>query len=126
MSAVDTRHINRDSLFLMADVRLDGDAVSHRVKVRNLSAGGMMAEGEVTVLRGARVIVDLRNLAPVEGSVAWVQDNRFGVAFAREIDPKAPRTAVGNGEISTPRFVRPSSILPNGIPLTEAGPLRKL
>ena len=126
MSGVDTRHINRDSLFLMADVRLDGDSESHRVKVRNLSAGGMMAESDMTVVRGARVTVDLRNLPSVTGSVAWVQENRFGVAFAQEIDPRAPRTPVGNNsDLSTPRFVRPSSILPNGMPL-ESGPLRKI
>jgi len=125
MTGVDTRHINRDSLFLAADVRLEGEAACHRVKVRNLSAGGMMAEGDVQVMRGARVSVELRNLPTIEGSVAWVQDNRFGIAFAREIDPKAPRTAVGNSDISTPRFVRPSSILPNGL-AAEAGPLRKL
>ena len=125
MSGVDTRHINRDSLFLMADVRLEGDSACHRVKVRNLSAGGMMAEGEVSVARGARVTVELRNVSAVEGSVAWVQDSRFGIAFAQEIDPKAPRTAVGSGDLATPRFVRPSSILPNGVPF-EAGPLRKL
>jgi len=125
MSGVDTRHINRDSLFLMADVRLEGDSACHRVKVRNLSAGGMMAEGEVSVTRGARVSVDLRNVSKVEGSVAWVQDNRFGVAFAREIDPKAPRTAVGNGDLAAPRFVRPATILPAGAG-GEAGPLRKV
>ena len=125
MTGVDTRHINRDSLFLSADVRLDGDPSSSRVKVRNLSAGGMMAEGDLQVMRGARVTVELRNLPAIEGSVAWVQDNRFGVAFAHEIDPRAPRTAVGNNDISTPRFVRPASILPNGLAV-EAGPLRKL
>jgi hypothetical protein len=126
MSGVDTRHINRDSLFLMADVRLDGNSESHRVKVRNLSAGGMMAESDMTVVRGARVTVDLRNLPSITGSVAWVQENRFGVAFAQEIDPRAPRTPVGNSsDLSTPRFVRPSSILPNGMPL-ESGPLRKI
>jgi hypothetical protein len=126
MSGVDTRHINRDSLFLMAEVRLEGDSASHKVKVRNLSAGGMMAESDMTVVRGARVTVDLRNLPSITGSVAWVQENRFGVAFAQEIDPRAPRTPVGNSsDLSTPRFVRPSSILPNGMPL-ESGPLRKI
>ena len=125
MSGVDTRHINRDSLFLMAEVRVEGDSAGHRVKVRNLSAGGMMAEGDVSVTRGARVTVELRNVSGVEGSVAWVQDNRFGVAFAREIDPKAPRTAVGNGDLATPRFVRPASILPSGL-AAELGPLRKV
>lgn len=125
MSGVDTRHINRDSLFLMAEVRLEGGSAAHRVKVRNLSAGGMMAEGDVPVTRGARVSVELRNLSAIDGSVAWVQDNRFGVAFAREIDPKAPRTAVGNGDLATPRFVRPSTILPPGA-VAEPGPLRKV
>ena len=125
MSGVDTRQINRDSLFLMADVRLEGDSACHRVKVRNLSAGGLMAEGDMTVMRGARVTVELRNVPAVDGSVAWVQDNRFGIAFAQEIDPRAPRTAVGKGELVSPRFVRPASILPNGMPL-EVGPLRKL
>ncbi|WP_207912335.1 PilZ domain-containing protein [Parafrankia sp. BMG5.11] len=127
MSGVDTRHINRDSLFLMADVRVDGDHASHRVKVRNLSAGGMMAEGELAVVRGARVTIELRNLPVIEGSIAWVQDNRFGIAFAHEIDPKAPRTAVNaSGDLSTPRYVRPASIFPNGIPITDPGPLRKI
>ncbi|GGE02149.1 hypothetical protein GCM10011515_22260 [Tsuneonella deserti] len=125
MSGVDTRHINRDSLFLMAEVSLEGDSARHKVKVRNLSAGGMMAEGDLKVMRGARINVALRNVSPVEGSVAWVQDNRFGVAFAQEIDPRAPRTPVGNGDLASPRFVRPATVLPNGLPL-ETGPLRKL
>lgn len=114
MSGVDTRHINRDSMFLMAELQLEGDDVLHRVKVRNLSAGGMMADSDLKVLRGTRVTVTLRNVAPVEGSVAWVQDQRFGIAFAHEIDPKAPRTAVGKGDLATPRFVRPSTIAPPG------------
>ncbi len=121
MSGLDTRHINRDSLFLMAELRFEGEAVGHRVKVRNLSAGGMMAEGELSVVRGARVTVALRNVSPVEGSVAWVQDTRFGVAFVREIDPKAPRSAVGNGDLASPRFVRSATILPSG---AEADPAR--
>lgn len=114
MAGVDTRHINRDSLFLMADLRIDGDSAVHRVKVRNLSSGGMMAESELAVVRGSRVTVELRNVPVVEGSVAWVHEHRFGIAFVNEIDPKAPRTQVGNGDIATPRFVRPAGIAPLG------------
>jgi len=125
MSGLDTRHINRDSLFLMAELRFEGEAIGHRVKVRNLSAGGMMAESELAVVRGARVTVELRNLPPVEGSVAWVQDTRFGVAFVREIDPKAPRSAVGNGDLASPRFVRPSTIQPTSA-APDHGLLRKI
>ncbi|MCB2066352.1 MAG: PilZ domain-containing protein [Erythrobacter sp.] len=94
MSNVETRQVDRDSLFLLAQLRVDGHDQVYRVKVRNLSAGGMMAEGEVRVLRGALVEVELRNLGWVEGTVAWKQDNRFGIAFVDEIDPKLARGQV--------------------------------
>ena len=94
MSNVDTRQVGRDSLFLLAQVRVDGNSDTARVKVRNLSAGGMMAEGETEVMRGARVEVELRNLGWVAGTVAWIQGNRFGIAFIDEIDPKMARAPV--------------------------------
>ncbi len=107
MSNVETRQVDRDSLFLMAEIRVDGGDQSHRVKVRNLSAGGMMAEGDVRVSRGALVIVNLRNIGDVEGSVAWTQDNRFGIAFVEEIDPKLARAPIGTvAQPAAPRFVR--------------------
>ena len=93
MSSVDTRQLNRDSLFLMANLRLVGDAEDslYRVKVRNISAGGMMAEGKVRVERGALVKIELRNIGWVDGSVAWHTGDRFGIAFAEDIDPKLAR-----------------------------------
>lgn len=115
MSGSENREIGRDSLFLMADLRVDGLEGDHRIKVRNLSAGGMMGEGPVRIVRGAVVAVDIRNIGWVEGSVAWVQDNRFGIAFAEEIDPKMARAPVGQGKSDddlTPRFTRPP--LPSG------------
>lgn len=114
MSGVDTRHVNRDSLFLMAELRLEGDDATYRVRVRNLSAGGMMAEGDFRVLAGTRVTVTLKNVKPINGSVAWVHAQRFGISFAEEIDPKAPRRAATIGDPSSPRFVRPASIVPPG------------
>jgi hypothetical protein len=113
MSGLETRNISRDSLFLLAELRLEGDETVYRVKVRNLSSGGMMAEGDVPVQRGDKVSVEMKNANKVRGSVAWVQDNRFGIAFAAEIDPKAVRTPVGNGDLDSPRFTRPSSIDPS-------------
>lgn len=126
MSAVDTRNISRDSLFLMAEVRLEGADALDKVKVRNLSAGGMMAEGTLRVMRGARLSIKLRNIEWVDGSVAWVQDNRFGIAFDREIDPALARTPISSpDESSTPRFVRPSSIVP-GYAAGDTSGLRKI
>ena len=107
MSNVDTRQVNRDSLFLLAQVRVDGQDSVSRVKVRNLSAGGMMAEGDSKVVRGALVAVELRNIGWVEGSVAWKQDNRFGIAFVDEIDPAVVRSpAAGEAGFEIPRYTR--------------------
>ncbi|MCJ2184208.1 PilZ domain-containing protein [Novosphingobium sp. 1949] len=99
------RQIPRDSLFLMADLRVDGLDGEHRIKVRNLSAGGMMGEGPVRVVRGSVVEVNIRNLGWVEGSVAWVQESRFGVAFHTDIDPKLAREPVKPGEDVAPRYL---------------------
>ena len=60
------RQIARDSLFVMAELRVDGLPGEHRVRVRNLSAGGLMAEGPLTVQRGQMVTIKLRNLGWVE------------------------------------------------------------
>ncbi|MGB3739475.1 MAG: PilZ domain-containing protein [Pontixanthobacter sp.] len=107
MSGVDTRTISRDSLFLMGDVQIRGDATVHKVKVRNLSAGGMMAEGGPDVERGALISVVLRNAGRVDGIVAWVENARFGIAFATEIDPKIVRAhAPPADDAMPPRFVR--------------------
>ncbi|WP_240504348.1 PilZ domain-containing protein [Tsuneonella mangrovi] len=124
MAGVDTRNIGRDSLLLTAEVRLEGEGDPVRVKVRNLSAGGMMGEGDLKVARGSRVVVALRNVGEIEGNVAWVQGNRFGIAFNVEIDPKAPRTAVAAtpNDMASPRYTRPAGIAPLG----EAEKLRKL
>lgn len=94
MNNLDTRQVDRDSLFLLAQLRVEGHDTPYRVKVRNLSSGGMMAEGEVKVARGTLLEVELRNLGWIEGTVAWKQDNRFGIAFVEEIEPKRARAQV--------------------------------
>ncbi len=101
------RQIVRDSLFVLAEVRLDGLEGEHKVRVRNLSAGGMMAEALLKAQRGQIVWVDIRNIGWVEGSVAWVHEDRFGIAFREEIDPKVARAPASAGD-GTPRFSRPS------------------
>jgi len=96
MAGVDTRSVSRDSLFLLADLRLEQGEEKHRVRVRNLSDGGMMGEGSVRVQRGNRVRIDLQNIGQIGGSVAWVQDDRFGVAFDEEIDSQRARRPAGS------------------------------
>jgi hypothetical protein len=43
------------------------------------------------MVRGTPVSVEVRNVGWVNGTVAWVADTRFGVAFDTEIDPRAAR-----------------------------------
>jgi hypothetical protein len=109
MSQVDTRQLGRDSLFLLAHLRFEDQGESYRVKVRNLSSGGMMAEGELRVTQGAPVQIELRNLGWIAGTVAWKADGRFGVAFAEEIDPKLARAPISGApdQADSPRFTRP-------------------
>jgi hypothetical protein len=108
MTGVETRSVARDSLFLLADVRVEQNAETFRVRVRNLSDGGMMGEGQLRVQRGHRVSVELRNIGAVGGTVAWVQDNRFGVAFDEEIDSQKARRPLQGGEEQAAAATAPS------------------
>ena len=119
MDETEQRQIARDSLFVMADLRLDEGGEHHRIKVRNLSSGGMMGEGAVRVFRGAQVWISIRNVGWVEGTVAWIQENRFGVAFRDEIDPKVARATLADGE-QTPQHIR------NSVRMHSHGVLRKV
>lgn len=94
MADQDHRQLSRDSLFLMADLRLQDEDGARKIKVRNLSAGGMMAEGPLKVGRGTLVSVNIRNIGWVDGEVAWVQGDRCGIAFAEDIDPMIARAPV--------------------------------
>jgi len=100
------RQIARDSLFVLAELRLDGIAGEHKVRVRNLSSGGLMAEGDLSPARGQPVWVNVRNIGWCEGSVAWVEGNRFGIALREEIDPKVARAPLADGDHSA-RYTRP-------------------
>ena len=89
MAALDKSDPQQYDRFLMAEISVAGSDGVHQIRVRNLSAGGMMGEGLVTIDTGSALMVDLPYLGSVAGTVAWVQGDRFGVAFAEDIDPDA-------------------------------------
>jgi len=126
MTNVETRQMQRDSMFLLARLRVEEQETLHQVRVRNLSAGGMMAEGAVDVVRGTAIAVELRNVGWVKGTVAWRQDNRFGIAFSRDIDPQVVRVPVGptdGAQLESPRYTRtPASVTPT----IDPGKLRRV
>lgn len=124
MSAVETRNVSRQNFFLLADLTIEGRSDSFRAKVRNLSAGGMMAEGNFDIERGARVVVQLRNIGKVKGTVAWDQGNRLGIAFDSEIDPSLARQAQSDGAKEAPSYARP--VLDAAYYEGQAGRVRKI
>ena len=104
------RHQARDSLFLVAQFRLTTrrHEVS-QVRVRNLSAGGLMAEVHQPVAQGTSVEVEVRGIGWISGRIAWCVDDRVGVAFDHPIDPILARKPVSGGA-KPPVVVKP--ILP--------------
>lgn len=88
---------NRDSLFLLAQARIGGVDPWTDVRVRNLSAGGLMAEIAAALPIDTPVELELRGIGRVSGRVAWQAEGRTGIAFDTEIDPLKARKPVGKG-----------------------------
>ncbi len=106
MASINTRDVERDSMFLMTDIVTEGGGAAVRVKIRNLSASGMMMEGDVVAKRDTRVTAELRNIGLVAGTIVWVMGRRSGVAFDEPIDPKLARTTVYGGDKEAPFYAR--------------------
>ncbi|MEG3086636.1 PilZ domain-containing protein [Sphingomonas sp. PB4P5] len=108
------RSESRDSLFLMADLRVAGSATAQQVRVRNLSTGGLMAELPTGLPQGVEVEVDVRGIGWVTGHIAWSAAGRVGIAFVSPIDPMMARKPVsgaakGGVHIASKVFVKPLS-----------------
>ena len=91
------REGSRDSLLLGAQFRAQGAAESVQVRVRNLSAGGLMAEYVGPIATGDRIEIEVRGIGWVPGEVAWSTNGRIGIAFDREIDPLRARKPIVAG-----------------------------
>lgn len=97
------RGTRRDSMFLKATIDVERVNASFDIVVRNVSAGGMLADSTVTLEMGDAVQVDLRRVGKVPGRVVWVQPGRFGVAFDVSIDPQRVRQPVTVKKTSAPK-----------------------
>ena len=96
--AATKRARSRDSLFLVARIRLGGEQTTREVRVRNLSEGGLMIELDRMVAVGTAVTLDLRGIGEITGTVAWGTEGRLGIALDAPIDPKKARKPVGNAK----------------------------
>ena len=94
--AASRRASSRDSLFLSATIRRVQDPAVDLtpVRVRNLSAIGLMADYLDVAIAGDPVVVTLRGIGAVSGKVAWVKSGRIGINFDVEVDPLKARKPV--------------------------------
>ena len=83
----------RGDTYLIASLRVAGIRNVLSVRVRNLSAGGLMAELPEPVFPDSAVEVELRGIGWVTGRVAWQTEGRAGIAFDRPIDPQGTGTS---------------------------------
>ena len=95
-TATSRRTSARDSLFLSATIRRTSDAAGELrpVRVRNLSAIGMMADYTDIAAAGDPVVVTVRGIGSVPGKVAWIKKGRIGINFDVEVDPLKARKPV--------------------------------
>jgi hypothetical protein len=87
----------RDSMFLSATIRHADSGENWPLRVRNISAGGLMADCGATFQRGDRVELELRGVGLQRGMIAWTMGDRIGVAFEKPINPMLARKPVGQG-----------------------------
>ena len=88
------RKAARDSMFLLAPLRSARLSEPVQLRVRNVSAGGLMGEVSGQFTPGEAVEVELRGVGIVSGVVAWRRGERLGLAFDTEINPMAVRKPV--------------------------------
>jgi PilZ domain len=96
-AAADPSAAKRDSLFLNANLRRVGDARILAVRVRNISAGGLMVEVAEPLGSDDAVEVEVRGIGWIRGRVAWHTEGRTGIAFDNPIDPQRARKPVSGG-----------------------------
>jgi hypothetical protein len=64
-------------------VRQDGDLL--RLRVLNISQGGLCAESRGSLTVGADIVVTLPGLTPAAGVVKWSDGEAYGLAFNRAL-----------------------------------------
>ena len=108
------RSAPRDSLFLLTSLSTDEGVPLGKARVRNLSATGLMADCERGVPAGTKVILELRGIGSVSGTVAWSREDKIGLAFDEPIDPQLARKPVSTGaaKAAIPDYLRTTHLRP--------------
>lgn len=94
----------RESLFLLGKLWLDAET-SADVRIRNLSATGMMVECRAFTALGDVVHVEIKGLGKLKGSIAWIAEKRVGIQLDRPIDPSLARQQVSRS-VTVPDHIK--------------------
>lgn len=78
-------------MFLAATMRRMPNHDALPLRVRNLSSTGLCADSKHPVELGERLTFDISGIGRVDGEVVWREADRFGAAFASEVDPARAR-----------------------------------
>jgi len=98
----------RDSMLLQAMMLVAGEKQGSQLRIRNISAGGLMADCTLPLATGQEVEFEIRNIGLVPGRIAWADGQRIGVAFDAPIDPQLARKPVGTKAGETMLVRRPN------------------
>lgn len=94
IDAAPLRGTRRDAMFVKASLQPARTGHAIDIVIRNISAGGLLADSPQQLEIGDEVVVTLRKVGAVPGRVVWVQAGRFGMAFSIAIDPQDVRKPV--------------------------------
>ncbi|MEH3104725.1 MAG: PilZ domain-containing protein [Sphingomonas phyllosphaerae] len=76
----------RGDILLSARMRVHAEDAGFLVRIRNVSAGGLMAELPHPLPPDSMVEIKLDGLGWVAGRVVWQTEGRSGIAFDQPID----------------------------------------
>jgi hypothetical protein len=100
------RNAARESLFLLGQLYMSETASPISVRVRNLSATGLMVDSNIYGDVGQNVHIELKNIGKVAGKIAWVAEKRMGIALIKAIDPTLARHQAPQCK-PTPEYSKP-------------------
>ena len=103
------RNAARDSMLLQASLhRVDAPGLKPiTLRIRNLSAGGLMADCSEPLTSDEHVVLELRGIGEITGQVAWCRGGRVGIAFDSPIDPRQARKPVAAPKRQSTPVTRP-------------------
>lgn len=102
------REKSRESIFLGAQIVIQGVRNPISARVRNISPGGMMVDAQMIYGKGLTVLATIKGIGEVTGRIAWSTSNRCGIAFDELVDPllaRQPVSAATTGPIYTRPYV---------------------